>query len=132
MISFIDNSTQKVLFTASVSKRNIAHLDGVTMPITQFARHVSTCPLDLTLWHRRFGHLNHKAVQKVVQKELVDGLVIQVTDKPDPICEPCLAGKQHRGPIPKSAYHSYQPLELIHSDVHGPMAVISREGGFKY
>ena len=68
----------------------------------------------------------------MVQKELVDGLVIQVTDKPDPICEPCLAGKQHRGPIPKSAYHSYQPLELIHSDVHGPMAVISREGGFKY
>ena len=32
LISFIDNSTQKVLFIASVSRRNIAHLDGVTMP----------------------------------------------------------------------------------------------------
>ena len=34
LISFIDNSTQKVLFTASVSRRYIAYLDGVTMPIT--------------------------------------------------------------------------------------------------
>ena len=76
--------------------------------------------------------MNYKALQKVIHKDLVDGLIIKSNKQPDPICEPCLAGKQHRGPIPKSAYHAYQSLELIHSDVHGPMAVSSREGGFRY
>ena len=45
----------------------------------------------------------------------------------DPICEPCLAGKQHRIPVPKVALHcSSHPLQLVHSDVHGPLPVQSR------
>ena len=45
----------------------------------------------------------------------------------DPICEPCLAGKQHRVAVPKSAQNrSSVPLQLVHSDVHGPLPVQSR------
>ncbi|KLO04222.1 hypothetical protein SCHPADRAFT_794116, partial [Schizopora paradoxa] len=39
-------------------------------------------------------------------------------------CKPCLAGKLHRGPIPKVAEHQASSvLALIHSDLHGPLPV---------
>src|ERR1700749_1690183 len=49
----------------------------------------------------------------------------------DPICEPCLDGKQsrHIGKIART--HYTEPLALIHSDVHGPLKVQTPEG-FKY
>ena len=37
---------------------------------------------------------------------------------PDPICEPCLAGKMHANPFPPSEWRATHPLELVHSDVH--------------
>ena len=45
----------------------------------------------------------------------------------DPICEPCLAGKQHRAVVPKASLTSYTtPLALVVSDLHGPLPVRSR------
>ena len=75
-------------FTATVNSKNTAYLDGY--PIIEFAGAVSTCPLDVTLWHRRFGHLNISDIKEVISKELVKGLDIKVSTPPDPICEPCL------------------------------------------
>ncbi|KIJ30502.1 hypothetical protein M422DRAFT_187052, partial [Sphaerobolus stellatus SS14] len=43
------------LFTASVSGNNSVILDGVTVPKSEFAGIVSTCPVDLTLWYWRFS-----------------------------------------------------------------------------
>ena len=105
-------------------------LDGyVIVTESAFVSTVSTCPLDLSLWHRRFGHLHIGGVQSLIKKELVTGISLQSAAHPDPICEPCLAGKQHRGPIPKEAeHHAGQLLELIHSDLHGPLPVRTREG----
>ena len=37
---------------------------------------------------------------------------------PDPICEPCLAGKMHANPFPSSKNRSTRLLELVHTDVH--------------
>ena len=60
---------------------------------------------------------------------MVTGIQISDITPPDPICEPCLAGKQHRGPIPKVAQHrATKPLELIHSDLHGPLPVQAKNG----
>lgn len=45
----------------------------------------------------------------------------------DPICEPCLAGKQHSVAVPKVAQHcASSPLALVHSDVHSSLPVQSR------
>ena len=65
-----------------------------------------------------------------MRQSMVLGLDVQDKDSaPDPICEPCLAGKLHRGPIPKTATHrASRPLELVHSDVHGPLPVATRQG----
>jgi len=48
--------------------------------------------------------------------------------KPDIVCEPCLAGKMHSNPFLSSASHATQPLELVHSDLHGSLPVATREG----
>jgi len=119
------------LFTASISERNVAYLDGKVVPAVpvQSASMVSTLPADRTLWHRRFVHLHHGGVDDLIQKEMVTGLELDSSSKPDPICEPCLAGKMHRGPIPKVAQHrADKPLGLVHSDLHGPLPVQSRRG----
>jgi hypothetical protein len=110
-----------LLFTASVNDNNIAYLDGLTQPMTEFAGLISTCPLDITLWHRRFGHLNFSDVHQLISKDLVTGITVKSKASPDPICEPCIAGKQHRQVNKAALFKATEPLELIHSDLHGPL-----------
>src|SRR5882724_11933709 len=111
-----------LLFTATVTHNNTALLDGITEPMTEFASLISTCPLDITLWHQCFSHLNFGDMQHLVTKELVDGITMKSHASPDPICEPCIAGKQHRI-VNKTASHATQPLALVHSDLHGPLSL---------
>ena len=71
-------------------------------------------------------------MQKLVQGSIVKGIVIESKESMDSICEPCIAGKQHRSAVPKVALHrASKPLELVHSDVHGPLPVQSRHH-YKY
>eukprot|EP00112_Aurelia_sp_Birch-Aquarium-sp1_P026532 Seg946.1 transcript_id=Seg946.1/GoldUCD/mRNA.D3Y31 product="Retrovirus-related Pol polyprotein from transposon TNT 1-94" protein_id=Seg946.1/GoldUCD/D3Y31 len=63
---------------------------------------------------------------------MMDGLILNSKDQVDRNCEGCAMGKQHRQPFPKkSQSRSSQPLELIYSDVCGPMSVNS-VGGSRY
>ncbi|THH05660.1 hypothetical protein EW145_g4631 [Phellinidium pouzarii] len=118
-----------LLFTAAINSNNAASINGQVVPMTQFSGMVSTCPLDLTLWHQHFAHLNHGNVKKLIQEDLVKGIVVKSKDLPDPICKPCIAGKQHRLNVSKLAsHHASGLLELVHSDVHGPLPVQTRHG----
>ena len=42
------------------------------------------------------------------------------------LCEACILGKQHRSPFPQQAEN--RPLDLIFSDVHGPLPVQTAQG----
>ena len=122
---------RKLLLTATIDDSNTGYLDGYPVPVTEYAglAHHTASPLNLSLWHRRFAHLNIGDIQEIIKKKMVTGIQISDTTPPDPICEPCLAGKQHRGPIPKVAQHrATKPLELIHSDLHGPLPVQAKNG----
>nr|GAT43152.1 predicted protein [Mycena chlorophos] len=120
----------KTLFTASINEHNTAYLDGYTVPaVEQHVHAATTLPLTVSLWHRRLGHIGMDYVKMLKSRDLVLGMQITSSQPPDPICEPCLAGKQHRGPIPKHAeFRATQPLELVHVDLKGPLPVRSREG----
>ena len=59
---------------------------------------------------------------------LVDGLKLDSDSPPDVICEPCLAGKLNAAPFPLSTHRASKPLELVHSDVHGPLPVRTPSG----
>ncbi|KAL5531331.1 hypothetical protein ACEPAG_4208 [Sanghuangporus baumii] len=121
-----------VLFTANITPNNAAILNGHIVPTIAYAAFTSTCPLDTTLWHRRFAHLNHGDMNRLMTEELVKGIVVKSKSTPDSICEPCIAGKQHRSNVSKLASHRASGLlQLVHSDVHGPLPIQSRHG-FKY
>ena len=107
-----------VLFIENIGMSNCTFLDGETVPLVEFASAAMTIPLDLNLWHRRLAHHHLADVKALLRHNLVTGMAIDSKTAPDPICEPCLAGKMHANPFPSSSWCASRPLELIHSDVH--------------
>ena len=108
-----------LLFTASITDQNIGHLDGKTIVNKTENVHISsTLPLDLSLWHRRLGHHHYEGIKNLIRKNMVKGLVLSSKAEPDPLCEPCLAGKMHANPFLSSEHHCNEPLELVHTEVH--------------
>eukprot|EP00253_Pinus_taeda_P002334 PITA_02334 len=82
------------------------------------------------LWHLRFGHLNFGGLNLLHRKRMVKGL--SLIEKPDSLCEGCILGKQHKESFPaRKSIRAKAPLEIVHSDVCGPMQVPSL-GGNKY
>ena len=85
----------------------------------------------LKQWHCRFGHLNFGYVNKLAQGNMVEGMNYS-TGTVNQECEACAQAKMHKIPFPKqSTKKTSRPLELIHSDLCGPMNVESI-GGSKY
>ncbi|KRZ60189.1 Retrovirus-related Pol polyprotein from transposon TNT 1-94 [Trichinella nativa] len=81
------------------------------------------------LWHRRLGHLSRGSM-KLLQDGQATGIPSDAITKTD--CVTCLKGKQCRLPFPKSATkRSEEVLELVHSDICGPMQAAS-VGGARY
>lgn len=82
------------------------------------------------LWHKRLGHLGFKGMC-ALKDGLATGVMFQVCT-PNLECETCLLGKQVGLPFPAGeATRATKPLEIIHSDVAGPMQQCSF-GGAKY
>jgi hypothetical protein len=125
-MNFIHGS--KKVFVASIMDSNIAYLLGTTTTSMEHVHFTATLPLDYDLWHHRLGHHNFDGVKRLVNCNLVTGMTINSKTKQDPVCEPCLAGKMHANPFPSTGHHAKKPLELIHSDVKGPLTVWSPSG----
>ncbi|KAJ4713761.1 Retrovirus-related Pol polyprotein from transposon TNT 1-94 [Melia azedarach] len=72
------------------------------------------------LWHKRFGHANFKSLKLLQEKCLVDDMfAVNICNE---VCESCQMGKLHRFPFPSQAkWRATEKLELVHSDVCGPM-----------
>jgi len=92
----------------------------------------STIDGALELWHRRLGHLNIKGVHAL--QNMVSGM--NLGNMPCPtssfLCEGCIEGKQHCKPFPSDGgMRATEPLEIVHSDVCGPMRTTSL-GGARY
>ena len=80
------------------------------------------------IWHRRFGHLGLKNLQKLATDQLVNGLDYNVT-KNIKFCEPCVDRKLHRSSFPKSGCRrATKLLEIVHSDVCGRLEAKSLSG----
>ena len=95
--------------------------------------HVATSTNEgLILWHQRMGHLNVQSLKTL--PSLVNGLDHSILhgDSLPSACEGCMMGKQHRQSFPKDgATRASKALEIVHSDVCGPMKTMSL-GGAKY
>lgn len=85
---------------------------------------------DCVLWHRRMGHLNFSDINKL--PECAEGVHPFSDKNKGPItCTTCLSGKQTRLPFNNIGSRSSQPLQLVHTDLCGPMEQESL-GGMKY
>jgi len=118
----------QVKFTASIHPNNNASLNGRTQAVREQACLSATSPMDYALWHRRLAHQNMDGVTRMVRESLVTGLRLQSKSLPTGFCEPCLAGKMHANPFPLSQHRATELLELVHSDVHGPLRVRTHSG----
>lgn len=79
------------------------------------------------LWHGRYGHLSYKGLNTLVKNEMVRDL--PALKEESEVCSDCMMGKQHRESIPKKAkWRATMKLELIHSDVCGPINPQSNGG----
>ena len=82
------------------------------------------------LWHSRFGHLSFHTLKEMSSKKLIAGL--PPINMPSKLCRSCIARKHHRTPFPKtSSFRAFEPLELIHADICGPISPPTL-GGSRY
>lgn len=82
------------------------------------------------LLHKRLGHLNMRMVKKLNKNEKLQVIEEETSEKLAQ-CEVCIKGKMSRCPFPKEATKSTKPLELVHSDVVGPIEPTTK-GGSRY
>ena len=94
--------------------------------------HAKSANVTAATWHSRLGHLHLDGLVKL--KTLVTDFEYKRADgQLLPHCEACIAGKLHRAAMPRAAERrATEPLELIHSDICGPMPVTSISGEFTF
>lgn len=81
---------------------------------------------DVQTWHEILGHCNYEDVQKL--QGVVKGMETKGRALKPAFCEVCIQGKftQTRNREPDSK--AKKPLELVHTDLAGPMQTPSIEG----
>lgn len=114
--------------------RAIGILDGklykLKCKIGEYAS-VSTLSTNLDLWHNRLGHMSEQRMKFMMEKKMVQGMMFQKTDTVK-LCDGCIGGKTAKKKFKSvEEKRSSRKLELIHSDVCGPMQTGSH-GGKKY
>ena len=81
------------------------------------------------LWHRRMAHLHHGALR--ILREIVTG-VPEFSIEHQEVCKGCALGKYTKTAFPSSDSGAAEILDLIHSDVCGPMSSASLTGSLYY
>ena len=118
------NQSKEILVVAN-SKGGIYRME--THCETAYA--IATSNSNKDLWHRRLGHLGRQGM-RALANGLVDGVQdFQVSDEK---CSICVQGKQSRYPFGNSGKRAMNILDLIHSDLCGPMSKQSMGGALYF
>ena len=79
------------------------------------------------LWHYHLGHIGVRRMKKLHADGLLESLDYESFDA----CEPCLMGKMTNTPFSGTMERAADLLEIIHTDVCGPMSV-EAHGEYRY
>ncbi|KAF7827584.1 Retrovirus-related Pol polyprotein from transposon TNT 1-94 [Senna tora] len=82
------------------------------------------------LWHARLGHVGYHKLKVMMNKQMLKGLP-QLEVRDNVVCAGCQYGKAHQLPYEESNFRAKAPLELVHSDVFGPVKQPS-VSGYRY
>jgi len=127
-IAFIKDNIPR--FYAAVGADRVALLSGSTVVQPEIASSVQATGYEL--WHRCFGHISPAHLKSLVEHNLVSDLLLPSVPAAGslPVCPACMDGKHTRNPFPQSASRHSLLLELVHSNLHGPLPPTA--SGYKY
>jgi hypothetical protein len=132
IISFVDG---EIIMCPKGKSSNDAIMIGVQEGgLYKFKGHSETTLVHNTvnpcqLWHKRLSHIHYKSLP--IMKTMVIGLLdIQVDH--EGICKGYAEGKSVKRPFPRSERKDKGVLDIIHSDVCGPMSTYSYNGYVYY
>ncbi|KAJ4721959.1 Retrovirus-related Pol polyprotein from transposon TNT 1-94 [Melia azedarach] len=119
--------TKGVMVIASGKKYSNLYLTRVE--IIEDVVHAAESGDETELWHKRLCHMSEKGLTELAKKSVLPGVKKVHLKK----CTHCLAGKQNRVSF-KSHTPTRRPevLDLIHSDVCGPMSTMSLGGAYYF
>jgi hypothetical protein len=133
-----DDSSQNILVVRNRDFRNGLYKFGPQLQANQLVTNRSTldasfeistldASFEIHLWHWRNGHLHYDGLYHLSQMDKVRGL--PSFKMAHEICSNCLTGRQHRERFPKASTHrSTQVLNLIYTDLVGPLKTASLSG----
>ena len=81
------------------------------------------------IWHRIIAHVHYRALP--LASKAVEGL-LEMQTKHECVCKGCAKGKNTKKTFPSSESKAKRILEIIHSDVCGPMSSSSLSGYVYY
>ena len=115
-------------FCATV-QNGMGFLTRNTVPISEHALATSPLAVNQLLLHKQLAHIGSALSEKLLVNDMAKGIHISSNEKIPQICEPCIAAKQHCDLFPKvSDSWTSKPLDLIVSDIHGPLPVRTPSG----
>lgn len=120
----IMNNKNQIVATASI----INNMYRLNIPGGGYACMSDVEEQDIFLWHQRMGHLNFDSLKKM--SENTDHVTFSAKSE-SLTCVTCKEGKQTRLPFKSTGIKAKSLLELIHSDICGPMETQTL-GGAKY
>ena len=115
----------KPVMTAS-RRNDIYYINGKTSTPIQVNLTIAKTDNDTHLWHRRLGHVGFTNLQHMVENNSVKGLPDLVNDPG--FCEDCALNKLTRLPFPTGGNIAPNTLDIIHSDICGPMNTLTHSG----
>ena len=116
------------LVMRGIEEERLLKLQGTSAHAQHFSyishHEEGTLPSSL-LWHARFGHLNSDSL-RLLKKNGVAGL--PTIPRKHKQCDACILGKHSKQSFHDSHSRAHRKLELIHSDLCGPMPIPSANG----
>lgn len=123
----IDGKTKFVAHTSGKLYEVVLHVDRNVFAGISSGNNLEK--FSQSLWHCRMGHLNVFDMKKMISNQMIKGLEQVNVDTDSMFCESCVFSKQKRASFPKNKNaRSSRILELIHSDVCGPMPTTAYDG----
>lgn len=118
----VELSNNGKVFARALQRNNLYEIK-----IERFAKAANICQTNdqNEVWHKRLGHLSSSSLQKLKKMKLLSE---EINGQPL-FCESCIKGKQTRMSFEeKRESRSRRPIELIHTDVCGPITPATING----
>jgi len=105
------------IIASGIRDQKLYWLNAAPISDLNYAKSVST---SLQIWYQHMGHMSYSAL-RVHGPKALKGLDIDESTVAPPLCHGCELGKSTCQPFPGSAKKAHRILEIIHSDLAGPM-----------